>query len=292
MYRQLDIQLPTGPGPRVFHSPTPSGRDLRKVLARLNTEYEMGLPAWFFGYGEDGKPDCNTRPQITMGDNAPGSVRILALGPQASDLLNEKSGTIQAALIRASQQLVHASMRSGPHKIDDLKGVGSPTRHYRLHRLVVGKTTHESFWWRSAKRVEAGGDWSERDFVALSRLIGTGILEQAQTLLQGGDDIGGGLGEWLETKLATDDTKDSRTLFMNRLGVKVTGIAGWTAHRATGPQGLRVMLKGVEFTAAAGLEGPWVVGRNRIEGYGLIRRSSNPPVLQAQAQAHTLEAAL
>lgn len=291
MYRQMDIQVPTFTETSPFHGARPTGRDLRKVLAKLNTEHQLGLPGWFFGYGPDGKPDNSAQPRITMGNNSQGSLRIVAIGSEASDLLLEKCGPIQAAMIRACDTLVHANMRSGPHILDASAGNGFAKTDYWMHRVVVGKTHYESFWWRSAHRVEAGGAWAEKDFALLSDIIADGIFEQARLQLQAGDELHGELGEWLENKLATEDAKTAQSLFKKRLGVTVLGIKGHTAHRATGPQGVRVMLKDVEFTMAARLEGPWIVGRNRIEGFGTVQIARRPVFASAQA-ASTVERAL
>lgn len=285
MYRQMDIKVPKKGATPVFQGSNPNGRDLRKVLAKLNTDYEIGLPPWFFGYGEDGKPDSRARPRISMGDNDPGSLRIIALGAEASDLLLAKSGAIQVALIRACGTLVHASMRSGPHSIRVSPNDGrAPTTH-TLHRLVVGKTKCTSNWWRAVKRIEAGGEWRESEFAMLGDLITTSIFEQARALLDEGDEVEGDLGEWLEGELAKDDAKNVFSRFKTRLGLKVHSIGGHTATQSTGSQGLRVMLKNIDVTMVAKLDGPWIAGRNRIEGYGLIRASRRAPVSKREVVA-------
>lgn len=288
MYRQMDIWVP-GRESGTQQSRT-TGRDLRKLLARLNTEHQIGLPPQFFGYDESGAPDFTARPNFMLGENSRDSVRIVAIGPEASQTLLETSGPIQAALIRDYKTLVHATMRGGAHAIEPTGGNGYARCRYHAHRIVVGKTTFESWWWRSAAQFDAVGQWSARDHLRLADLIATGIFEQARTLLLSGDEVEGEMGEWLERCIATEEPKVAQMMFTRRLGVQVESIAGYTAHRATGPRGLRVMLKGVEFTMAAHMQGPWVVGRNRIEGNGLIRMSRNQRPVTASMQA-TSEAA-
>lgn len=156
---------------------------------------------------------------------------------------------------------------------------------HHIHRLVVGKTVPTSLWWRAVKRIEAGGTWEQREFDALADLLAGGVFEQAQALLAEGDEVRGELGEWLEHKLATNPAKEVLPLFKKRLGLKVRSIGGHTATRPTGPQGLRVMLKSVDFTMTAKLDGPWIVGRNRIEGYGLIRVSRRIPIAAQEVAA-------
>lgn len=273
MYRQMDIQVPGPDAKPVFHGSNPDGRDLRKVLAKLNTEYQIGLPPWFFGYAEDGNPDSSAQPRISMGKNAMGSLRIIALGGEASQMLLEKSGPIQAALIQASGTLVQASLRGGAHAIESSAGKGNAQAAHHLRRLVVGSTRHTSKWWTSAKRVESGGQWESSDLSMLEDMIAAGIFDQARALLEEGDEIGGELGEWLESKLATDGPATALALFKQRIGLRALSIGGHTAVRHTGANGLRVMLKDVRISMTAKLEGPWIVGRNRIEGYGLVQSS-------------------
>lgn len=289
MYRQMDILIPEDIKKNVFPARNPTGKDLRKVLARLNTSHQIGLPSQFFGYDTNGRPDFAARPHFTMGANASGSLRVTAIGPLACETLLDKSGSIQAAFIREFESRIQASLRSGPHAISSTGGNGHIPIQYRIHRTVVGKTTHDSWWWRSAKRVEAGGVWSERDHGKLADLIANGIFEQAAELLQAGDEIEGDLGEWVEAIQRNKEPKMAKMLFKKRMGLKVTAIEGYTLYRASGPQGLRVMLKGIELSMNADLQGPWIVGRNRIEGFGIVRPSRRP-VLDTDTLGTALEA--
>jgi len=132
MYRQMDIWLPGREGgPQQSRT---TGRDLRKLLARLNTEHQIGLPPQFFGYDDGGAPDFTARPSFMLGENSQDSVRIVAIGPEASQTLLETSGPIQAALIRDYKALVHATMRGGAHAIEPSGGNGYARCRYHAHR--------------------------------------------------------------------------------------------------------------------------------------------------------------
>jgi len=277
MYQLIDLKL--GPlASALFPESRPSARGLRKLLAKLNTQLNLGLPDWFFGYGEDGK--ClGTRPNILISENiAPNSLRLTASGPQACELLAQKGWLIQAALMRASGEPVPSSDRSGPHAISTIAG---PSRSYYMYRMAVGNTLPKSFWWRESQTAESG--WSDQAYMRLAHVIAESIYLQAADMIRAGDTIEGDIGEWLESRLGDQNPEANHQLcreFKLRAGLKVTSIgSGNSCVRSTGSRGLKILLRDVEFQARCDLNGPWAVGANRIEGFGQIRKSTRQQVV-------------
>lgn len=281
MYAEIDFRLSPEASQQLFRGGEPTGVLIRKLLSRLDEVHDLGLPSWFFGYNENGQADGACSHRVYMGRNMdPLSFRIGGIGVQACDLLRSKGALIQSAMIRETKSLVQAHLRSGEHQVD----VNSFPRSYHIRRLVVGKTHPDSFWWKSANAVNAGACWKDVGAQALSDLIADGLFDQFVMLTNEGDEVYGAHAQRLQYKLdglATSglDERPRQILlakkgFRTALGVKVVAVSGHTVHRSSGPQGLRVMLKSVEFTMHADLAGPWQIGRNRIESMGLIRRSA------------------
>jgi hypothetical protein len=280
MYRQIVISLPPGEDHRLMGSgPRVEGRELRKFLARANTEHSLGLPDWFFGYSEQGVPDHTLKPAISMGRDDAGRLRIAGIGPAAAGLLEAKSEVLLRLFESQARGEVRVQLVTGEHAL-----ASSPLRNYYLNRLVVGKTTRYNSWWRLITEIEEEGGWSETALAYLGWFLVQGIKSQFQDLIAQGDTIEGDLAEWLEHLTRTETPDDVHDALANRLGLKVHNVGGYTGIRATGPQGKRVMLKGILFSAHADLGGLWVFGRNRIEGFGQIQ-----PWFKRSRTQHPLE---
>lgn len=274
MYQQIVLNL--GERARnLFPGGRPDGRAFRKLIAALDTKYRMDIPSWFFGYQQDGQVASDHFPVISLGTTSNGSLCMKALGPQACELLVQKGWQIQAALMREAEEPIRAHDQSGEHTIDPV--IGTPRRYF-AHRIVIGKATPDSFWWRNAKAQDGSeSGWSEQSMLHLSHVIGKAIYDQSAMLLRSGDSVGGEIGEWLESRLGTSNPATNHKLryeLKMRLGLKVVAIGGHTYIRSTGKSGLRVMLKDVEIEGRCDLGGPWLVGSNRIEGYGWLNKSS------------------
>lgn len=288
MYQLIDFKF----GPRasaLFPESRPTARGLRKLLAKLNTQLNLGLPDWFFGYGVDGK--ClGTRPTILISENiAPDSLRITAIGPQACELLVQKGWLIQAALMRASDEPVASKDRAGAHAISPISG---PSMSYYMYRMAVGNTLPKSFWWRESQT--AGSGWSDQAHMRLAHVIAESIYLQASDWIRAGDTIEGEIGDWLESRLGDQNPEGNHQLcreFKLRVGLKVTSIGhGNSCVRSTGSRGLKILLRDVEFQTRCDIRGPWAVGANRIEGFGQIRKSTRSRLVpQGTVSADTEE---
>lgn len=300
MYRQMDLQLSAHVVSKLFLGDRPTGMRVRKLLSRLQTEHDLGLQPWVFGYGNDGKPDQRAPLRISMASTMGNTVRLVAVGPMACKLLARKAAAIQAAFISEGGRVVPVIIRSGEHGIERVNGV----RSYFVPSIVLGKTSPDSFWWRCAKQVEdQGAKWMDVAGEQLGNTISEGILTQCFNLLADGDTIKGEHAEmvaqhWRRINFIEDlgeRTKERRLVldvFKTVLDLRVTSITGHSAFMATGPQGLRVLLKNIEFTVSAQLTGVWIVGRNKIEGMGAIRvASTRIPICAEEETPRELESA-
>lgn len=300
MYRQMDIQLNPQVASKLFFGDRLTGMRVRKLLSRLQTEYDLGLQPWFFGYGNDGKPDQRAPLRMSMAGAMGDTVRLVAFGPMACKLLAQKAAAIQVAFIREGGSVVPVNIRSGEHGIERVQGV----RRYFVPRMVLGKTAPDSFWWRCAKQVEnQGAKWMEIAGEQLGHTIAEGIVTQCFDLLAAGDHIEGDHAEvvaqnWQRLKSIEDlgERKKERRVVLDvikaAMDLRVTSVTGHSAYMATGPQGLRVLLKNIEFTVSAQLTGAWMVGRNKIEGMGAIRvASARIPICAHEESPRELESA-
>ncbi|MFC7436045.1 hypothetical protein ACFQNJ_16135 [Hydrogenophaga bisanensis] len=286
MHMQLDIAL----GERLrslFPRGQPNETAFRKMVAALNTKYDVGLPSWIFGYADDQTVLSDRFPSVSFGLNRD-SLRLSAIGQDACEVLTQRGYLLQAALIRELQCPVQVVDRSGEHALSYSR---MPLRYY-MRRLVVGKTRVDSYWWRSAST--NNGQWSENAKFRLAHLLGNALWEQACFLMDQGDELGGDIGEWLESMVGSEDPRTNWTLrsqFKLRLGIECVAVGdGHTAVRSTGTQGLRVMLRDVDFTAKADIQGLWWAGRGRIEGCGLLQRSRRTDIRRLALAGENTEA--
>lgn len=268
MFKQLSFSLPPEEAIRLMSSgPRTEGRELRKYFARINAGAGLALPAWFFGYGEDGQADPTLKPSIAISRTGEGVFLITAVGPLASEVLAEKAEPLLKHLKTAVNGEVRMQLTSGEHAL-----YSRSRRHYLIPQLVLGKTTRYNSWWRRVTEIEEAGGWTSEGLSYLGWFIAQGIKNQFDDLIAQGDLIHGDLASWLED---LSNTEPDKVAVLNaleaRLGLQVESVRAHSGIRSTGSQGKRVMLKGVLFSMCAEMTGPWIMGRNRIEGFGQVR---------------------
>jgi len=277
MYKQLNFSLPPMESVRLMSAGSRTeGRELRKYLARVNTSAGLDLPPWFFGYGENGEVDPTLKPAIAMSRIDDGVFQIAGIGPLASVLLADKAEGLLNHLKGVVRGEVRMQLSSGEHVL-----ASHGRRHYLVPQLVLGRTTRYNNWWRRITEVEEAGGWSEASLAYLGWFMAQGIKSQFEDLIAQGDTVHGDLAEWLVDLMQSQPDKVAVLNALEaRLGLQVEGVRAHSGVRSTGPQGKRVMLKGILFSMNAEMTGPWIVGRNRIEGFGQIR----PWVVSKQAR--------
>jgi len=242
-----------------------TAQGLRKLLARLDTEYRIGLPSTFFGYGEDGAPDSQAVITTSFGTTRNG-LSITAIGAPACEVLSERSGALNAALMHAAQALIPMHVRSAEHTADFLPFA----RRYYIGRLAVGNANSQSFWSQAVDAIKAGSSWMEQAPRKIPQTIARGMFFQARHLCELGDELEGNMSAMLSRSFADGAPwGETKMAFYERLDVQLLSVAGHTyAPLHNRPH--RLLLKGVEFTMKAQLDGPWFVGRLKGESQGLL----------------------
>lgn len=269
MWHRLDFLIPPEAEGRLFGDKPRSQRGFRKLLAAASTKYGIGLPPHFFGYGPDGRPDPKAEISISMGW-APRGLFLLGIGQESSRLLLDRSGAINAALMHEAQALIPMSSRSGEHDANFLPF----ERRFYIHNLGLGKVSADTFWMRAAKAVQEGSTWLREADRKLSQAVSRGLLHQALYLIDQGDDLEGSMAALLSYARSGERTLSQVLLeWQAALDVRIAAVASHTYDRLDEHR-TRLILKGVELTMRADLTGPWLVGRMKIEGEGLIRPST------------------
>ncbi len=268
MWHQLDFKIPEEAEGRLFKGVRRSPVAFRKLLAALSTKYRIGLPPQFFGYGEDGQPDPQAEITFSMGWS-PNGLFILAVGSACSRLLLDRAGAINAALMHEAQALVPMSSRGGEHEAHFLPF----ERRYFLNNLAVGRQERNSFWVKAVDAIKAGSTWEVEADRKIASSISRGLMRQAVYLARAGDDVEGTVSALLSNSLVGEHPwAETGVELQKRLAVTLHRVGGHTyvtdQHRS------RLVLKNVEFTMRADLVGPWLVGRLKIEGQGILRLSS------------------
>lgn len=267
MWHQLDFRLSAEAESRLFKGKPRSPMAFRKLLAAMSTRHQIGLPSQFFGYGEDGKPDSKAQITFSMGWS-PNGLFILAIGSAAAEVLINRAGAINAAMMHEAQALIPMNSRNGDHEAHLLPF----PRRYFINNLAVGKQARDSFWMRASDAVQAGSTWEAQAGRKIATTISRGLMRQAVTLVREGDDLDGSLSAVLAGSIAGDRAWfETGQELQKRLNVTLHRVGGHTyvkdEHRS------RLVLKSLEFTMQAELGGPWLVGRLKIEGQGILRLS-------------------
>lgn len=268
MWHQLDFKLSEQAESRLFRGRPRSPMAFRKLLAALSTKYQIGLPPQFFGYGHDGLPDPHAEITFSMGW-APKGVFILAIGSQSAEILLNRAGAINAALMHEAQALIPMSSRGGEHEAHLLPFA----RRYFINNLMVGTQLRDSFWMRAADAVHAGSTWEAEAGRKIATTISQGLMRQVVYLQRQGDDVEGSLSASLAGSLVGDRPWfETGQEFQQRLKVVLHRVGSHAFvkddHRS------RVVLRHLEFTMQAEIGGPWLIGRLKIEGQGILRLSS------------------
>ena len=265
MWTQIDFSLTPKANESLFGGEPRTGRTFRKLLAELDTKHGIGLPSSFFGYGPDGLVDPGADITIVMGYTH-GGLRLVGLGYAACKLINDRAGAINAALMHAANALIPMNVRGGEHGATLLPFA----RNYYLKSMAVGKSQKKCIWNDFADQVKAGAKWYEVADRMLPLFISRSLLRQAVLLIREGDDINGNVEPLLaKSEQGEVPWKDTGKTFGNRLGVKVHNVETHT-FADLGDGRHRLILKGVEFTMRAELEGPWFIGRLKMQGNGEI----------------------
>lgn len=291
----------TGLGPD-----TPFRHDrLRKLIARLSTERSLGLPSWFFGYGEtgtQGRPDGRGDTTVAFRSTASG-VAITAIGPRACELLVEKTGAIHAALIGHAGALIAGYDRSGPH------GASLTTRpmRFELGRVMLGSPRRDSWWNRTAQDIRDGkGDWVSLAQEQICWAIVRGLMRQTWMLLQQGDDVDNArthphavpMAKLIERAMRAQDRGErpwaelGPALF-ERLAVHVDHVGGHTYQAWPQAHGNGcLVLKEVGLSMNLALEGPWWIGGAKAIAKGDLRMKPARMATNPQAEVIADGAAL
>jgi len=278
MWHRLDFKLTQAAEARLFMGAKRSGTGFRKALAALNTKYRVGLPPEFFGYGADGQPDSGAEITFGMGSTASG-LSIAATGASASALLVDRAGAINAALMHAAQELIPMSSRGGEHEANFLPF----SRRHFVSNLAVGNQKSNSFWARAATAVRNGSTWMQEADRKIPLAISRGLLRQAVLLAREGDDLDGNVAPLLAQSMVDGiHWKTTGQEFGKRLNVKVHSVGGHTFVKLDANR-TRLVLKNIEFTMHGQFDGPWYVGRLKIEGQGLIVPAAREWLQQACA---------
>lgn len=280
MWRELNLGISPEVEKTLFAEPGRSGRAFRKKLAALNTKYNIGLPSWAFGYGDDGKPLTDSDLSLAM-SYTPGGLRLTAIGATSCQMLEDRSGAILAALMTEAQALIPMHLSDGEHKAEFLPF----EKPYFINRLTLGKFTRDSFWFTAMKAVENGSSWLKEADRKLPLAISRGLMRQSVGILNEGDDLEGNIEPFLTPAISgTRPWLDTGREFGQRLGVKVKSVGAHTMARH-GDVAMRLVLKNVELTMRCDITGAWFVGRQKIEGSGLIRPATGAWTQQKEAAA-------
>jgi len=278
MWHRLDFKLTTEAQANLFKGAKRSEKAFRKLLAALDTQYQIGLPPAFFGYGANGQPDSRSEITIGMGCT-PNGLSIAATGSTASALLLDRAGAINAALMHAAQALIPMSNRGGEHEANFLPFA----RRYFISNLAVGNQKSSSFWARAATAVRNGSNWAQEADRKIPMAISRGLLRQAVLLAREGDDMEGNVGQLLAKSLVDGvHWKETGNEFGKRLNVQIHSVGGHT-YAKLDENRTRLVLKNIEFSMNGQFEGPWYVGRLKIEGQGLLVPAARQWVQQASA---------
>lgn len=265
MWHRLDFKLTAEAEANLFKGARRSEKSFRKTLAALDTQYQIGLPPVFFGYGEDGQPDSRSEITIGMGCT-PNGLSIVATGSTASALLIDRAGAINAALMHAAQALIPISSRGGEHEANFLPFA----RRYFISNLAVGNQKSSSFWARAATAVRNGSSWTKEADRKIPLAISRGLLRQAVLLAREGDDMEGNVAPLLAKSLIDAvHWKETGHEFGKRLNVQIHSVGGHTFAKLDENR-TRLVLKHIEFSMNGQFDGPWYVGRLKIEGQGLL----------------------
>ena len=283
MWCRVDFSLTEPLEATLFRGHQRTPERFRKTLAALDTQYRLGLPSAFFGYG----PDATRDPQaeITFGIGTTGRGLVLtAIGAPSCECLFERSGAINAALMHAAQGLVPMHVTQGEHEADFIPF----PMPYKVARLAVGETRKNSFWMRADAAVQAGSNWMDETRDRIAKTISHHLMRQAVFLAREGDDLDGNVGHHLARSLA-DGAPWSKTGkdFGERLDVRVTSVGGHT-FAALHNRPHRLMLTDVAFTMKATFSGPWFVGRLKGEAQGMVLqdlRATPPQTVETEEEA-------
>ena len=277
-----DIHLPLTPEAeeRLFG---PRGRDrtfFRKKLAALNTQYQLGLPPEFFGYSADGQSNDRGETTIGIGTYA-GGLRLVSIGSQASELLQDKAPRIHSALITETNSLIPMHVRSGEHGFELLPY----ERRLVIRSLCVGHARKGNYWYGAAQAVQSGESWMNLVERKVPNYLTQCIMKQGVILAQNGDDCPGGLESLIIRALPVKSTwSDAHTELKAKLGIKLQSVADHTWLKRENGNAL-VVLRDVEFTIRANMTGPWFAGRMKIEARGEFITATR----SAQAPSHEMD---
>jgi hypothetical protein len=269
MWTAFDFVLTAQAEHNLFAGTGRSERGFRKLLANLSTRHDIGLPPDFFGYTEEGEPNPKGEATIIMAYTRRG-LRLVGIGHTACALLRDKIGSIHAAMMTHANSIIRVARRSGQHAVD-LTPFAKP---YYLKSLMLGKAKAGSFWIRAADAVKAGSSWETEVGRILPKMIGQHLLRQLVQLHREADGVDGNVMECLAQALHGEESwQDAGQAFGRRLGIQVHRVGGHTFAKV-GAGGGRVVLKDIEFTMKANFEGPWFLGRHRIEGNGELQAAT------------------
>lgn len=276
-----DIHMPLTPEAelRLFGAKGQNRTFLRKKLAALNDQRQIGLPPEFFGYRADGQ--ANDRGETTTGIGTyAGGLRFVATGSRACELLQDKAPRIHSALINETNSLIPMHVRSGEHGLEFLPY----ERQMAIRSLCVGHARKGDYWYGAAESAHKGADWLGLLERKVPNYLTQCLMKQGVLLAQNGDDCPGGLEPLIIKALPIKSTwSEAHSELKAKLGIKLLSVAGHTWMKRERGNAL-VVLKDVEFSIRANLIGPWFAGRMKIEARGeLINATRQTNLTRATA---------
>jgi hypothetical protein len=263
MWTDVHFPLPNEAEVSLFGSGGRSPTLFRKSLAALNMRYSLGLPPEFFGYKALGLANDTGETTIGIGTFKNG-LRLVAVGSQSCELLQDRAPLIHSALIRQTNELVAMNVRSGEHGFEILPY----ERSMVIRNLCVGHARSGDYWYGAAEKAQKGESWMHLGERKIPNYLIQCIMTQGRLLAQNGDDCPGGLEDYIIKAMPTKGSwSDSHSELKSRLAIKLHSVAGHTWVKRDKASSL-VVLKDVEFTIRANLSGPWFAGRMKIEARG------------------------
>ncbi len=261
----------------------PRGRDrtvFRKKLAALNTQYKLGLPPEFFGYRADGQANDRGETTLGIGTYAAG-LRLVAIGSQACELLQDKAPKIHSALISEANALIPLHVRNGEHGCELLPY----ERRMVIRSLCVGHARKGDYWSGAAEAAQKGESWMTLVDRKVPNYLTQCIVKQGVILAQNGDDCPGGLENFIIKALPAKGTwSEAHSELKAKLGIKLLSVAGHKWLKRENGNSL-VVLQDVEFSIRANLIGPWFAGRMKIEARGEFIHSTRTALAASSESA-------
>lgn len=238
----------------------------RKWLASANDRYRLDIPRQFFGYSDSGVPlqsvDALGTSPTYIGISAYGrGLKLYAIGRESIALLLKALPGVHSSLIRDAGQLVRLDIKEGKCKAEF--NTGNRFRYY-IDSMLASKSRRDDKTRVMFENLAEAGQ---------NPLVNPAFLSRASELV----DRGLSRQYW-----AFEDDIDTESTYpygdpdrLDIMGCKVHAIGGhaWSVASSSG-KGVRLVLKGIEFTSPVKLGGLWLTGNAISRGEGIVQHSS------------------